>query len=514
MNTVWSENNHEKQVTAPLSLIITAFAPVADTTQSLTPQLQNIDDETVLLLIDAGLGRQRLGGSCLTQVFNHIGGECPDVDNAETLKQFFRIIQLLNDSGHILAYHDRSDGGLFVTLSEMCLASRLGMDISIDKFGSHVIPALFNEESGAVIQIRQSSLETVLQQFKSGDQLAGHVHIIGTVIEEHQLRISSHGNPILDISLRDLQTAWSATSMQMQSLRDNPECAQEEYAMVCDLDDPGVSMQPAFNIEMAIPMINAGARPKIAVLREQGVNGQVEMAAAFDKAGFDCVDLHMSDLMNHNRGLDDCHGLVACGGFSFGDVLGAGGGWAKSVLYHERLRKQFESFFQRPDTFALGVCNGCQMLSQLKTIISGADAWPRFVTNRSEQFEARLVMVKIETSTSILFQGMQGSQLPIVVAHGEGRVEYDQNISTDPANVCMRYIDHLGRNTDHYPLNPNGSIGGETGFTNTDGRVTIMMPHPERVFLQQQFSWVDESWPSEFSPWMAMFNNARRWLDG
>ncbi len=512
MNTVWRNNDEERQVTAPLSLIISAFAPVTDVTQSLTPQLLDTADDTEILLVDVAHGRQRLGGSCLTQVYNHIGGTCPDIDDAASLQAFFQAIQMLNDSGHILAYHDRSDGGLFVTLVEMCLASRLGMDIELAAYSGEALPALFNEEAGAVIQVRRTSLETVLEQF-AGFADGPQVYRLGRVTPEPNLNISLHGTRVLGRTLRELQQAWSATTLHMQSLRDNPECAREEYALVCDLDDPGLSLCPSFGIDLAMPPVVTGARPRVAILREQGVNGQVEMAAAFDKAGFDCLDVHMSDLAQDPHLLDGCHGLAACGGFSYGDVLGAGGGWARSILQHEALRRQFSDFFTRTDTFALGVCNGCQMLAQLQNIIPGSTGWPRFVKNRSEQFEARLVMVAIEESPSILFQGMHGSQLPVVVAHGEGRVEYPAAGGEDKPAVCLRYIDASGQATWRYPQNPNGSPAGETGFTSTDGRFTIMMPHPERGFLTQQFSWLDETWPNGYSPWMAMFCNARRWLD-
>lgn len=511
MNTVWSDQQKDYQVTSPLSLIMTAFSPVADVTQSLTPQLVNNGDETLILIIDLGLGNTRLGGSCLTQVFNHIGGECPDINKPESLLAFFQTIQLLNDGGHILAYHDRSDGGLFVTLSEMCLAGRLGMDLSLDDYGTDAIKLLFNEEAGAVIQIRKSALPIVLDAFNQHSSLTNHVHVLGQVTKEKLLRIKLNNGEVINSPLESLQRQWSATTMQMQSLRDNPECASQEYEHVCDLEDPGLSFRINFNTDKSIPDLFSGKRPKVAILREQGVNGQVEMAAAFDRAGFDCIDIHMSDLIHQSKSLEQCHGLIACGGFSYGDVLGAGGGWAKSILFNEQLKQQFETFFHRSDTFSLGVCNGCQMFSQLKSIIPGAQNWPHFIKNKSEQFEARLVQVNIESSPSILLQDMQGSSLPIVVAHGEGQAEYDQSAPDDI--TCMRYVDHHGKPTARYPLNPNGSIEGATGFTTEDGRVTIMMPHPERVFLQQQFSWFDDNWASEFSPWMAMFNNARRWIN-
>ncbi len=512
MNTVWQQDDEHHQVTAPLSLIVTAFAPVADVTTSLTPQLVNPNEETVLLLIDLGLGKTRLGGSCLTQVYNHIGGACPDIEKPETLADFFQTIQLLNDAGYLLAYHDRSDGGLFVTLTEMCLAGRLGLNIALDELAGDTLDCLFNEEAGAVIQIRKSCLETVLDTFTRNGLLAEHVHVIGAVTDIRTLSITNEAETVFSQSLEQLQQDWSLTSFHMQSLRDNPDSAKQEYLHVCDMEDPGRSVNASFPVARVNPAIHSGARPKVAILREQGVNGQVEMAAAFDRAGFDSIDVHMSDLINSESSLEDFHGLVACGGFSYGDVLGAGGGWAKSILFNPALRDQFQQFFQRTDRFALGVCNGCQMLSQLAELIPGTENWPRFVKNTSEQFESRLVMVRVEKSDSIFLRDMQGSELPIVVAHGEGRVQYIDHSDNGAAKVCLRYIDHAGDVADTYPLNPNGSTRGETGFTNADGRVTIMMPHPERVFLQQQLSWTNEDWPSEYSPWMTMFNNARNWI--
>lgn len=506
MNTVWQEADEVKNITSPLSLIVTAVAPVVDIRNSLTPQLQESDDKTVLVLIDLARGKQRLGGSCLAQVYQQIGNDAPDLDSAKDLADFFQIIQLLNEMGLLLAYHDRSDGGLFVTLTEMCLASRMGMSIILDSLGKDSLSILFNEELGAVIQIHESSIASVQEAFaKTG--LRAHLHILGTPIREKTLKISNGGQQLITESLSTLQKHWSATSYRIQSMRDNPETAQQEYDSLCDMNNGGLFLSPQLQPE-SLQADTRPFRPKVAILREQGVNGQSEMAAAFDRAGFEAIDVHMTDIIN-GLSLDNFSGIAACGGFSYGDVLGAGGGWAKSILFETRVRDEFQRFFQRQDTFALGVCNGCQMLSQLKEIMPGTEAWPHFVRNQSEQFEARLVMTEIVESPSILFQGMAGSQLPIVVAHGEGRV---QERDLDSANPCLRYLDHSGATTEHYPANPNGSTNGATGFTSKDGRFTIMMPHPERIFLTRQFSWLPNDWTHSDSPWMAMFHNARKWL--
>ncbi len=511
MQTVWQNDGEEKRITAPLSLIVSAFAPVANVRQSLTPQLQQTQDDSVLLLIDLGRGRQRLGGSALAQVYERTGGEAPDIDQAPDLLECFRGIQLLNDAGLLLAYHDRSDGGLLTTLCEMAFAGRLGMDIDIAGLGNEPLAILFNEEAGAVIQVRGEDTATVQAHFAQ-TSLAGHVHEIGRVSADHELRIRAGDQAVYSQTLPLLQRWWSATSYHMQALRDNPDCAREEYAALQDWQDPGLQCQTPYTAESLSAPLPGGTRPRVAVLREQGVNGQVEMAAAFERAGFDAFDVHMSDLISGTTDLQQFSGLAACGGFSFGDVLGAGGGWAKSILFSDHLREQFSAFFARPDTFSLGVCNGCQMLAQLRDLIPGADHWPRFLRNRSEQFEARLALVEVLDSPSILLRGMQGARLPIAVAHGEGRVSYDNESDAERVVPALRYIDHYGQPASSYPANPNGSPAGVTGFTTTDGRVTILMPHPERVFLSQQYSWLPSDWRAPEGPWLRLFRNARHWL--
>ncbi len=510
MNTVWKDNGRQKQVTAPLSLIVSAFAPVADIRQSLTPQLRTDIDETVLLLIDLGYGKNRLGGSALTQVYNQIGGVAPDIGQSEDLRIFFRAIQILNETGMILAYHDRSDGGLFVTLCEMAFAARTGLNIDLNNLNDELLPILFNEELGAVIQVRKDDIETVRKTF-SESGLTDHIHVIGTLNRNKSLKIVQQGKDIFSEDLHTLHRHWSETSYQMQALRDNPECARQEYDRLLDKNEPGISVHTTF--ELSAPVIQTGARPSIAILREQGVNGHIELAAAFYRAGFDCVDVHMQDIINGDVSLASFHGLAAGGGFSYGDVLGAGGGWAKSILYNPRARNEFQAYFARTDSFGLGLCNGCQMFSQLRELIPGAEQWPDFVRNQSEQFEARLVMVEVTESPSILLSNMAGSRLPVVVAHGEGRASFQSGTAARSVIASLRYIDNYGEPAEIYPANPNGSPDGRTGFTTPDGRFTIMMPHPERVFLKQQFSWFPADWKLEDSPWMQLFRNARGWLD-
>jgi phosphoribosylformylglycinamidine synthase len=512
MNTVWQENGQLKRVTSPVSLIITAIAPVVDVRQNLTPQLKTNKGETVLLLIDLGLGKNRIGGSALTQVYNHIGSEPPDIDDVENLKIFFRGIQILNEMGVLLSYHDRSDGGLFVTLCEMAFTSRSGLDITLDDLGSDIHSIVFNEELGAVIQIQKDDVETVKEVFR-GNDLANHVHEIGTLNQNNILNISYHDDIAVSEDILALHRLWSETSFHMQSMRDNPDCAKEEYETFSNNDDPGLSINATFKIDADLPFITHQARPPIAILREQGVNGQNEMAAAFDRAGFDCIDVHMSDIINGKMTLKNFYGLAACGGFSYGDVLGAGGGWAKSILYNSKAKNEFQEFFQRNDTFGLGVCNGCQMFSYLRDMIPGAEYWPDFTRNRSEQFEARLVMIEVTDSPSILLEGMTGSLLPIVVAHGEGQAKFKSEKTINKAHSVMRYVDHHGNPADVYPLNPNGSPGGVTGFTTHDGRFTIMMPHPERVFLKKQYTWIADDWTHEEGPWMKLFYNASKWFN-
>ena len=520
MNTVWLDRDSEsqKQVTSPLSLTITAFSPVVDVRQSLTPELKTSQGETRLLLIDLGLGKNRLGGSCLTQVYQKISGNTPDVESVRDLKVFFRSIQLLNEAGIILAYHDRSDGGLFTTLCEMAFAARKGININLDSLdpdsSCDILPALFNEELGAVIQIRAEDLEEVYRAFKDAEFMQDHIHDIGTLNQDQQLRIIKNNETVFEEELLSLHRSWSETTFKMQVLRDNPVSARQEYDRLLGINDNSLFVNINFDADEKIhaPNVNTGAKPKMAILREQGVNGHVEMAAAFHRAEFECIDIHMSDIITGELSLDSFKGLVACGGFSYGDVLGAGRGWANSILFNEIARNEFQIFFERQDTFGLGVCNGCQMFSHLKDIIPGAEHWPVFNRNVSEQFEARLVMVQVLNSPSVLLKGMQGSQLPIVVAHGEGRVKHQNDQSASNTIATLQYIDHSGNVTESYPMNPNGSPDGQTGFTTNDGRFTIMMPHPERVFLKKQYSWLPDDWTAENGPWMRIFYNARNWV--
>ncbi|MGH8470941.1 MAG: phosphoribosylformylglycinamidine synthase, partial [Gammaproteobacteria bacterium] len=472
MQTVWQEGGREKSVVAPLSLIVSAFAPVADVRLSLTPQLRTDAGETNLILIDLGRGKNRLGGSCLTQVYNRVGGVPPDLDQPEDLKNFFRCIQLLNEMGLLLAYHDRSDGGLFVTLCEMALAGRAGIATDLSALGQDPLAILFSEELGAVIQVRREDAPGVLTLFRSSG-LEGHTHILGHVQPDKRIELTFRNREVYAQDLMPIQALWSECSYQMQALRDHPGCARQEYEGLQDQHDPGLNLALSF-AQPAVPLVSRGAKPKLAVLREQGVNGQVEMAAAFERAGFDCIDVHMSDLIMGRSTLAVFQGLACGGGFSYGDVLGAGGGWAKSILFNARALEEFSRFFLRPDTFTLGVCNGCQMLAQLKTLIPGAEAWPGFTRNLSEQFESRLVMVEALGSPSILLHGMAGSRLPVVVAHGEGRIASTRSGQGDdllqPKLATLRFVDNYGKPTERYPANPNGSGGGIAGLTTQDGR--------------------------------------------
>jgi phosphoribosylformylglycinamidine synthase len=516
MKTVWQEEDADKSVTAPLSLIVTAFAPVLDVRKTLTPELRSDQGDTDLILIDLGKGRNRLGGSCLAQVYKQVGHHAPDLDDAHAFKQFFTVIQELNQEGKLIAYHDRSDGGLFATVTEMAFAGHTGVTLNLDALGDDPVAALFSEELGAVIQVRHRDTEEVFSALREAD-LATSGYVIGELNEEDRIVIRRRGETVLDESRIDLQRAWSETTFRMQAMRDNAECAQEEYDRLLDGEDPGLHAKLTFSIDedVAAPFVARGERPRMAVLREQGVNGQIEMAAAFDRAGFDAVDLHMSDIIAGRVSLKGFNGLVACGGFSYGDVLGAGEGWAKSILFNPRARDEFEAFFQREDSFGLGVCNGCQMMSNLHELIPGADAWPHFVRNMSEQFEARVSMVEVMKSPSLFLQGMEGSRMPIAVAHGEGRAEFRSSHSPEEAlrkqQVALRYVDNYGDPTEIYPANPNGSPLGITGLTSNDGRFTIMMPHPERVFRALQHSWRPDEW-GEDGPWMRMFRNARVWV--
>ena len=514
MKTVWKDTAGEKIMTSPLSLIVTAFAPVVDVSKTLTPQLRDVEN-SVLILIDLGAGKNRLGASVLAQVYNQMGNDCPDLDDPTLLKGFFHAIQALNNQGKLLAYHDRSDGGLLATVSEMIFAGRLGVSLSLDHLGDNALSALFNEELGAVLQIRASDCDHVIGLLNQSG-LKDCTYSIGKVLKEPHLNIHFEKDLIYSASRAELQTIWSEVSYRMQALRDNPDCARQQFERIADDNDPGLNVALTFDVnEDVTASFLSASRPKVAILREQGVNGHVEMAAAFDRAGFTSVDVHMTDIIHGRVSLRDFTGLVACGGFSYGDVLGAGGGWAKSILFNPRARNEFAAFFQRPDTFGLGVCNGCQMMSGLKEIIPGAEHWPRFMRNTSEQFEARVAMVEVQKSPSIFFTGMEGSRMPVAVAHGEGRAEFsiDPQTAFDAQAVALCYVDNYGALTTDFPANPNGSPLGITGLTTNDGRFTIMMPHPERCFRTLQNSWHPDDW-SEYGAWMRMFRNARVWTQG
>ena len=520
MKTRWNEEGAEKSVTSPMSLVVSGFAPVVDVRQTLTPQLRLDKGATDLILIDLGRGQNRMGGSILAQVYGKLGRQAPDVDDAEDLQAFFAVIQGLNADGLLQAYHDRSDGGLLTTVLEMAFAGHCGLSLNLDGLldDADEIPAvLFNEELGAVIQVRQDDTEIVLAQFSAAG-LGDCVAVIGQPINNGYVSISLGGNEVFSGDRRLLQQQWAETSYRIQRLRDNVDCADQEFDALLEEDNPGLSVKLSFDVnqDIAAPYIKRGVRPQVAVLREQGVNGQVEMAAAFDRAGFTAVDVHMSDILSGRISLEDFKGLVACGGFSYGDVLGAGEGWAKSILFNARARDGFQAFFERSDSFALGVCNGCQMMSNLHELIPGSESWPHFVRNRSEQFEARVAMVQVQESPSIFLQGMTGSRLPIAIAHGEGHAEFENEAALLEADlsgtVALRYIDNHGKVTERYPANPNGSPRGITGLTTRDGRVTIMMPHPERVFRAVTNSWRPDEW-QEDGGWMRMFRNARVWVD-
>ncbi|WP_305856662.1 phosphoribosylformylglycinamidine synthase [Balneatrix alpica] len=519
MRTVWQDGDEQKSVTAPLSLIVTGVAPVTDVRRTLTPQLRTDQGETALILVDLGQGKNRLGGSALAQVFDQLGDSCPDVNDAAELKGFFDAIQSLNQQGLLLAYHDRSDGGLFATAAEMAFAGHTGVEIELSGLAQspeQLLSVLFSEELGALLQVRQADVAEVLRQL-SAHGLADASQLVGGLSDDDMIRFTFEGEEVLVDSRSDYQRLWAETSYRIQALRDNAECAQEEFDALLDVNDPGLHVALSYDVNdnIAAPFIATGVRPSVAILREQGVNGHVEMAAAFDRAGFAAQDVHMSDILSGRVKLEDFKGLVACGGFSYGDVLGAGEGWAKSILFNSRAREQFAAFFNRDDSFALGVCNGCQMLSNLHELIPGAELWPHFVRNRSEQFEARVAMVEVQQSDSIFLQGMQGSRMPIAVAHGEGRAEFRDAAQLQALNgsgqVALRYLNNYGEVTERYPANPNGSPMGITGVTAAAGRVTIMMPHPERVFRAVQHSWRPDDWQEDAS-WMRMFRNARVWI--
>ena len=518
MKTVWQDGEEKKSVVSPLSLIISAFAPVQDVRKTVTPELKNVED-SVLLFVDLGFGKARMGGSAFGQVYNNMSGDAPDLDDTGRLKDFYNVIQQLVAEDKLLAYHDRSDGGLFATLAEMAFAARCGLNVDLTSMVANQadvneasIRALFNEELGAVIQIAKQDVAVVEALFKAA---ALSLHTVATIDSDEKIVIRNQAGIVLEQTRADLQRAWQETSHAIQRLRDNPACADSEFALIGDNDRSALFADVKFDVneDIAAPFVNSGAKPKIAILREQGVNGQIEMAAAFTRAGFDAYDVHMSDLMAGRVHLADFKMLAACGGFSYGDVLGAGEGWAKSILFHPALRDQFAAFFADPNTLTLGVCNGCQMVSNLAEIIPGTAGWPKFKRNLSEQFEARLSMVHVPKSTSLILNEMQGSSLPVVVSHGEGRADFALHGGkiSDGLGIALQYVDGQNQVTQTYPLNPNGSPQGIAGVTNADGRVTIMMPHPERVYRATQMSWKPEDW-TELSGWYRLFAGARKAL--
>ena len=515
MRTTWQQDGETREVIGPLSLIVSAFAPCDDVRATWTPQLRTDLGETELILVDLADGKARLGGSILAQVHCQTGNQAPDLDEPERLKALYAALAELRGAGLVLAYHDRSDGGLFATIAEMAFAGRTGVSLDLTPLAGGAADAgrapalLFNEELGAVLQVRSRDRPRVLEVLRRAGLTA---HAIGAPRRDQRLRVSLGGHIVLDEDRAALQRLWSQTTWRLQTLRDNPEAAQQEHDRIEDAADPGLSPHLTFDPaqDVAAPFVKA-ARPRIAILREQGVNGQVEMAAAFDRAGFEAVDVHMSDVIAGRLSLSGFAGFAACGGFSYGDVLGGGEGWAKSILFNPRAREEFAAFFARRDSFALGVCNGCQMMSALAELIPGAAAWPRFVKNRSEQFEGRLVLAEVTKSPSLFFAGMEGSRIPIVTAHGEGRALFAPGQRPQDAITCLRFVDDRGQATETYPCNVNGSPLGITGLTTPDGRFTVVMPHPERVFRTVQMSWHPDGW-GEDSPWMRLFRNARAWV--
>lgn len=536
MRTTWQDDGLAKAVTSPVSLIVSAFAPVHDVRQALTPQLRTDQGETALILVDLGRGKNRMGGSAFGQVMQQIGNEAPDVDSAEDLKALFAAVQELGQTGKLLAYHDRSDGGLYASVCEMAFAGHCGVSLNVDILcmeGEHAsdwgdsknwteqvaerrneltLRALFNEELGAVLQVRAAERSAVMDVLRKY-QLGACSHIIGKPNATDLIDIARDAKIIYSETRSSLQRLWSETSWRISRLRDNPACADSEYDRILDLTDPGITPKLSFdpNVDVAAPFIATGVRPRIAILREQGVNSHIETAYVMHRAGFAAVDVHMSDLIAGRAHLRDFKGVIAVGGFSYGDVLGAGEGWAKTILFNPMLKDQFAEFFARPDTFGLGVCNGCQMMSNLKSIIPGAQAWPKFTRNKSERLEARFPTVEVLDSPSIFFGGMHGTQTAIALAHGEGFADFSQTGNIDQAIVAMRFVDNHGKATETYPLNPNGSPRGITSVTTADGRFSVLMPHPERVFRTVQQSWHPDSW-GEYSPWMRMFRNARVWV--
>ncbi|MFC5478364.1 phosphoribosylformylglycinamidine synthase [Massilia suwonensis] len=536
MRTTWNDEGENKSVISPVSLIVSSFAPVPDVRRSLTPQLRTDVGDTALILIDLGRGKNRLGASSLAQVTQQLGDSVPDVDSPEDLKAFFGAIQRLNSEGKLLAYHDRSDGGLFATLVEMAFAGRAGVSVNLDILtmeGEHAsdwgdaknwaaqvgerrnemtLRALFSEELGAVVQVREADKREVMNVLRELG-LGACSHIIGKLNERGAIEFTRDAKVIYNQKRSSLHRLWSETSWRIARLRDNPDCADQEYERLLDEADPGITPKLTFDPSenIAAPFIATGVRPRVAILREQGVNSHIETAWAMHQAGFTAVDVHMSDLIAGRAKLADFHGVIAVGGFSYGDVLGAGEGWAKTILFNAQLADQFAAFFARQDTFGLGVCNGCQMLANLKPIIPGAHAWPKFTRNKSEQFEARFGMVEVLDSPSIFFAGMAGTQAPLAIAHGEGFADFSLTGNLDEVVQSLRYVDNRGQATEQYPFNPNGSPGGLTAVTTPDGRFTAMMPHAERVFRTAVHSWAPPSWGDD-APWMRMFRNARKWV--
>jgi len=522
MRTTWNDAGKDKSVTSPVSLIVSSFAPVHDVRLTLTPQIRMDMGETALILIDLGRGKNRLGASAMAQVMQQIGNDVPDVDSADDLKKCFAAIQRLNSDRRILAYHDRSDGGLFAALCEMAFAGHCGLSIDLDgpvaadrssgTSAEKTLRALFSEELGAVLQVRAGEKDAVMAILREFG-LDGASHTIGTPSGKDWIEFWQDGKIVYAQPRVKLHRIWSETSWRIARLRDNPACADMEYDRILDVADPGIHSNLTFDIreDVSAPFLASGVRPKVAILREQGVNSHVETAYVMHKAGFTAVDVHMSDLIAGRFSLDDFKGIIAVGGFSYGDVLGAGEGWAKTILFNPTLADQFARFFARGDSFGLGICNGCQMMSNLHSIIPGAQDWPKFTRNKSEQFEARFVMVEIADSPSIFFDGMAGTRTPIAISHGEGFADFSQKGDIGKAIVAMRYVDNNGRPTETYPLNPNGSPQGITSVTTPDGRFTVLMPHAERVFRTVLQSWHPDSW-GEDSPWMRMFRNARKWV--
>jgi phosphoribosylformylglycinamidine synthase len=542
MRTKWSDAGEAKQVVAPVSLIVTAFATLDDVRGTLTPQLRTDTAaklDTTLILIDLGQGRNRMAGSILAQVVGQFGDQVPDVDDPARLKALVAAVNELRGQGKLLAYHDRSDGGLWAAACEMAFAGHVGVSLNVDllvtegdgitdsraEYGDSknwatqvstrrnelTLKALFSEELGVLIQVATADRNDVMATLRAHG-LSKHSHVVGKTNDRAAMEVWRDARSVFAAPLRELHQAWDEVSWRIAALRDNPACADSEHAAAGVQDDPGLQVSLSFDPaeDICAPFIGK-ARPKMAILREQGVNSHVEMSYAMAQAGFEAHDVHMTDLQSGRADLSQFQGFVACGGFSYGDTLGAGEGWARSVMFNPKLADQFQAFFARPDTFALGVCNGCQMMAALAPIIPGAEAWPKFTRNKSEQFEARLSLVEVLDSPSIFFTGMAGSRAPIAVAHGEGFADFSQRGDAAKVQRAMRFIDHHGQPTEVYPFNPNGSPDGLTSVTTADGRFTVLMPHPERVFRNVQMSWTIGD-VAAASPWLRMFRNARRWV--